>query len=141
MGAGRAFTTLRLARRGFRVRGIDFSEIVLEAARENVAEAGLADRIELEAGDLTQLSFADAEFERVLCWGVLMHVPDIDAAVSELSRVVAPGGRVIVNDANLASFDNVLLAVRDRLGGGHAERRQHAGRSRALADRLPQDRC
>ena len=133
-GCGPGFHSLRLARRGYRVTGIDFSEVVLEHARRTIADAGLADRISLQRGDLTQLDFPDGSFERVLCWGVLMHVPDIDAAVGELSRVLAPGGVLVVNDANRASFDNLLVALLDRSGRSSAKRK----RTRAGVERWQQ---
>ena len=115
---------MRLARHGFQVVGVDFAEVVLDAARENIRAAGLQESVELQRGDLTRLSFPTGSFRRVLCWGVLMHVPDLDAAVAELSRVLAPGGLLAVNDANLASLDNLAIAVRDRLRRSAPRRRR-----------------
>jgi len=46
--------------------------------------------------DLTDLPFADAAFDLVLCSHVLEHVPDDRAAMRELARVVRPGGLTIV---------------------------------------------
>jgi SAM-dependent methyltransferase len=44
------------------------------------------------AADVTQLDFADASFDSVLCSHVIEHVPDEAAAVRELRRVLRPGG-------------------------------------------------
>src|SRR3982751_5249939 len=46
-GCGTGYNAIRLARHGFDVVAGDFSEEVLSRARENVAEAGVADRVEL----------------------------------------------------------------------------------------------
>lgn len=124
VGCGPAFHSIRLARHGYRVKGLDLSEQVLETARHNIAEAGLSDRIEVSAGNLLELPMDDREVEYILCWGVLMHVPDVEAAVGELARVLRPGGRIMVSENNLSSWENLLLGVTDRLGSGNARRRR-----------------
>jgi SAM-dependent methyltransferase len=108
-GCGVGSHSIRLARRGFDVVGVDFSPSALETARGNVAAHGLADRIRLQREDLLALSFPDASFDAVLCWGVLMHVPDVERAIDELARVVRPGGRLVVSEANAASLHARLL--------------------------------
>ena len=45
--------------------------------------------------DLTRLTYADASFDLVLTSETLEHVPDLDAALGEIRRVLAPGGRHI----------------------------------------------
>lgn len=47
-------------------------------------------------GDLCRLPFPDASFDTVVCFHVLEHIITDVAAVSELARVVGPGGRAIV---------------------------------------------
>ncbi len=49
------------------------------------------------AGSVTSLPFADAEFHKVICSEVLEHIPDDDKAVSELNRVLKPGGVLAVS--------------------------------------------
>jgi SAM-dependent methyltransferase len=124
VGCGPAFHSLRLAKHGYRVKGLDLSEQVLETARRNVADAGLSDRIELSEGNLLDLPLGDREAEYILCWGVLMHVPDVETAVGELARVLRPGGRIMISENNLASWENLLLGMSDRLGAGTARRRR-----------------
>jgi ubiquinone/menaquinone biosynthesis C-methylase UbiE len=108
-GCGVGSHSIRLASRGFSVVGVDFSESALEAARENVRARGLAGRVRLQREDLLSLSFPDATFDYVLCWGVLMHVPDVERAIDELARVVRPGGTLVVSEANAASLHGRLL--------------------------------
>lgn len=59
---------------------------------------GLAPGAEDERGirheDLTQLSFGDAEFDAILTFDVLEHVPDYRSALRECVRVLKPGGRL-----------------------------------------------
>lgn len=103
-GCGSARHSMKLARRGYRVRAIDFSEHILQAAQENVKSNELSDRIVLQRDSLLDLSFATGSFDYALCWGVLMHVPEVDRAIAELARVLKPGGRLVVHEANQASL-------------------------------------
>lgn len=108
-GCGPGYHAMRLARRGYRVRAVDFSDSVLELAARNIATAGLEDRIELGREDLMALSFADASVRYALCWGVLMHIPDVALAVAELSRALAPGGTLVVAESNSRSLEGLAL--------------------------------
>ena len=117
-GCGVGSHSRRLASRGFRVVAVDFSESAVAAARENLAARGLSDRVRLERADLLHLPFADGAFEYALCWGVLMHVPDVERALDELARVVRPGGTLVLSETNASSWHARLLealnAVRRR---------------------------
>jgi ubiquinone/menaquinone biosynthesis C-methylase UbiE len=114
-GCGIGAHSVRLARRGFRVQAVDFSETVLDAARANVEAQGLADRIELQRGSLMDLSFPDGSFPYVLCWGVLMHIPDVERALNELARVVTPGGTLIISETNMHSLQSVAFRALKRV--------------------------
>ena len=68
--------------------GLDISAGMLEVAyRLNPA-------IEWRQGDATALPFEDASFDRVLCQYGLMFFPDRVKALSEMARVLVPGGRL-----------------------------------------------
>ncbi len=81
----------RLVDLGHSVSGFDLTPEMLERARVTVPEAAFA------VGDLRELAFADASFELVVCGLALSHLPSLDGAVGELSRVLVPGGRLIVS--------------------------------------------
>ncbi len=79
------------ARRPARAVGIDGSEAMLERAR-----AALPESAELIRADAAELPFADFEFEVATC-AYLLHLlepPRRAAVLSELARVLAPGGRL-----------------------------------------------
>jgi 2-polyprenyl-3-methyl-5-hydroxy-6-metoxy-1,4-benzoquinol methylase len=108
-GCGPARHSILLARNLWHVRAVDFSNAALELARRNVEEAGVSDRVELSRENLTKLSLPDDSQPYVLCWGVLMHIPDIAAAVSELSRVAERGGKIVVSELNMSSPESRAL--------------------------------
>jgi 2-polyprenyl-3-methyl-5-hydroxy-6-metoxy-1,4-benzoquinol methylase len=112
IGCGIAQHSIRLAKRGCNVVAADFSADRVEAAEENIQRQGFASQIsvcnqDLEAG----LSFSDASYDVVLCWGVLMHIPGLESAVRELARVTRPGGRILIYEANLFGVDAIATAV------------------------------
>ena len=107
-GCGVGAHTQRLARRGFRVTGVDLSAHVVSQARERAARAGVADRVTIERADLTELPFPDASFDGILAWGVLMHVPDVAGALDEITRVTRPGGRLVASEVNAHAPEAML---------------------------------
>ena len=108
-GCGPAVHALRLAERGFTVLGIDSSPAALRLARANVERAGYSDSISLRHGDLLQLPLPDESHKRVMCWGVLMHVPEVEEAIGELVRVTAIGGTIVISESNVSSLHGRLI--------------------------------
>ena len=91
---------------GAEVTAIDLSPRMVELAREG----GVAARV----ADVQDLPFADGEFDVAIAAWMLYHVPDLDRAVSELARVLRPGGRLVV--ATNSRFH--LLELRELVGSG-----------------------
>jgi ubiquinone/menaquinone biosynthesis C-methylase UbiE len=80
-------------RPGGTVTGVDVSELaVAEVNRRFADEPG----IEAVAGDVQALPFPDAAFQACRADRTLQHVERPDAALAELRRVLAPGGRLVV---------------------------------------------
>jgi ubiquinone/menaquinone biosynthesis C-methylase UbiE len=116
-GCGICDYSLRLAKHDFAITAVDFSASVLENARANVRAAGFEHKIQLQRENLLSLSFADGSFDRILCWGVLMHIPEVEQAMTELARVLKPGGTLVISESNVASFESRLLFRVKRLFG------------------------
>lgn len=108
-GCGSCAHSVRLARRGFKVHAVDFSESALNMAQQFVRAKGVHDRITLGRESLLELSFPDQSFDYVLCWGVLMHIPDVERAVAELARVLKPGGALVISEGNKSSLEAVFM--------------------------------
>jgi 2-polyprenyl-3-methyl-5-hydroxy-6-metoxy-1,4-benzoquinol methylase len=119
-GCGPGVHAIRAATYGARVRAVDLSETMLAHARARAQAAGVAERIEFSQADLTRLSLASGAYPFVFSWGVVIHVPDAEAALDHLARVVAPGGRLALQVSNEASLDFSLERLIRRLTGRRA---------------------
>jgi 2-polyprenyl-3-methyl-5-hydroxy-6-metoxy-1,4-benzoquinol methylase len=127
VGCGPGFHAMRLARRGYKVRAVDFSDAVLDVARENVRAAELEHLVDIEREDLIDLSYDDHSIDYALCWGVLMHVPKVERAIEQLSRIIAPGGHLIVHEGNVRSPEAIAILAAKRVTRSRGLRRTPAG--------------
>ena len=84
------------------VNGIDMEESQIELARA-AAAAGGHDNAVFHVGDVTSLPFEDNFFDVAHCHAVLMHVPNTDATLSEVKRVLKPGGIIASRETVVAS--------------------------------------
>lgn len=73
------------------VLGIDLAEQMVAAAERKATRLGLTN-ITFRQGDVTTLPFEDRSFDAVTSRFCLMFLPDIPKAVSEIARVLKPGG-------------------------------------------------
>ncbi|HET7019061.1 MAG TPA: class I SAM-dependent methyltransferase [Streptosporangiaceae bacterium] len=95
VASGTAGVAISLARRsGAKIVGVDLTEQMLRRGKSNVAQAGQAERISLVAGRGEQLPFPDASFDALTFTYLLRYVDDPQATLTELARVVKPGGRI-----------------------------------------------
>lgn len=101
IGCGTGALTLRAARRGARVKGIDIDAAMLEIARNRVGQGGLAGSVELVEMGVAELDAEDpARYDVVmsgLCFSEL-NDEEIAYALAEVRRVLRPGGLVLLAD-------------------------------------------
>ncbi len=95
------------------VTGIDFSEEMLEKAREKVRARGLRQIVDLRQMDARALDFPDNHFDIVTAMHVLSVVPEPEKVMTEIARVCKPGGQVVI--ANHFARDRGVLAMLERL--------------------------
>ncbi len=94
IGCGLGTDGVQFVKAGADYTGVDLTDAAIELARKRFELSGL--RGELRVSDAENLDFADESFDLVYSHGVLHHTPDIAHAVSEIHRVLKPGGRAIV---------------------------------------------
>ena len=94
-GSGRMLTLL--GKKAKRSVGLDLSHNMLNIARTNVTRAGL-EKVELRHGDIFATRLPTASADLVTVHQVLHYLVDPHAAVVEASRLVAPGGKILIVD-------------------------------------------
>lgn len=101
--------------------GIDFSEGMLDQAKQKAAEHRMG-HVELHRMDAGEMEFKDDSFDTVVAAYVVTAVPDYRKVVSEMIRVCRPGGRIIMlnhfaNDNKaIAAIEKVLSPLTKHLG-------------------------
>jgi SAM-dependent methyltransferase len=91
LACGQGVVARRLAERGASVLGVDVSEKLLDLARRYERDEPRG--IEYERGDARTLdAVPDGAFDGVVCNMSLMDIPDLDATLGTVSRVLRPGG-------------------------------------------------
>jgi SAM-dependent methyltransferase len=85
-----------VARSGCTAVGIDPIDRNLERARAAVAVADLDQRIEIRRGVMEQIEEADSSVDVVWCRDVLEVIPELRAGLSEVTRVLKPGGSAVI---------------------------------------------
>lgn len=106
LGCGSGAVVARLRKCGVDVVGVDYAEAMVDVARETY---GLGDKV--RRMDATDLQFESNSFDVVLANGVLHHLTvqeQLDGALSEVHRILRPGGRLCCFDRN-GSFASAAL--------------------------------
>ena len=85
-GNGRFLTSMRTL--GWDVQGVEFSETGMKACRMS--------ELLVHHGDLASARFSDGGFELVTVGHVIEHVPEPRPFMAELTRILRPGGRLVV---------------------------------------------
>lgn len=80
------------------VIGIDVTEVRIKSGTGYVAQHGLSQLIQLQLGDATAMTFADASFDRVISVECAFHFDTRRDFLREAARVLAPGGTLALSD-------------------------------------------
>jgi ubiquinone/menaquinone biosynthesis C-methylase UbiE len=78
--------------------GLDASEAMVAKACENMDTVGLSHCIEVRQGNASRLEFPDGSFDTVVSTASIHHWKDPTAALSEVHRVLRPGGLALLYD-------------------------------------------
>lgn len=97
IGTGTGDLLTKLAARAAKVIGVDHSPAMLEEAKQRLAASG-ANGVELRLGDMTHLPLSDASVGCAVANMVLHHAADPRSVLTEISRVLQPGGTLLLAD-------------------------------------------
>lgn len=116
-GCGQGHYAVELVKRfGSPVAALDPVESSIASARQTAAENNCGDRISVHKGEMEALPFADGHFALVWCRSVIVHLPDLLPVFQECSRVLRPGGWMMLQTGyaapHLTSHERETLCAR-----------------------------
>lgn len=121
-----------LRERSFRVTGMEYAPGMISFAQHRFAgDSGVV----FSLGDMEKLPFATHSFDNVICLGVLEYLPNYDKSLSEIYRVLHPGGLAIFSIPNRRSPFYVLEGIAEKHVRPWA--RKLVGRTAAKSDSVP----
>ncbi|MEM1057401.1 MAG: class I SAM-dependent methyltransferase [Bacteroidota bacterium] len=128
VGTGRGRHARVLARRGYRVTGLDLSPRAVETARRRAEAAGLADRTAFVTGDMREVQFRET-FDGVVnlfsSFGYFEDEADHGRAVRAMAAALRPGGWLVQDLLNPAHLEQHLVPEDEReVGGVHVRQRR-----------------
>ena len=96
LACGRGGAGLWLAQRsGSSLLGFDLSEIAIEDARKRIPDFGMEGRAKFEPQDIRAIPAKTGEYDFAMCIDSLFIIPDKDAVLAEIFRVLKPGGQFV----------------------------------------------
>lgn len=122
-----------LARRGALYHGADIAAGPVAMMRDRLRWLGHPDDGSVLQASALDLPWEDATFDTVVSIGCLHHTGDLPQAVSEVHRVLAPGGTAFVMLYNAHSFRQLIVVPRERLRALRS-RKSSGERVRAMYD-------
>jgi len=99
LGCGTGWYLKNIAEYGYRMTGIDNSKVVVEEARHN----NQGNTAVIKSGDILNLEFDASSFDFAYCINSLHHLKDnteLDHALSEMHKILKPGGLLIIHELN-----------------------------------------
>lgn len=93
IGCGPGQYSIYFHKRGFNVKGVDFSENMVSIAKK------LCDKVEFEIQDMRNLNFEDSFFDALWVCSSFVHIPkkDVTPVLNEFKRILKPDGVLFIN--------------------------------------------
>lgn len=123
-----------------KITGIDIAEKMLEIGREKVKQKGLSDKIELMEADSENLPFPENTYDLATSAFGVRNFENLNKGLSEIHRVLKPGGRVLILEASEPSnmpFKKLYKAYMSKIcpaiGGAFSENKAYDYLNRSVA--------
>ena len=105
IGCGAGFVLSVLKKKGFRVSGVDLSPRAAEVANIDYG-------VDVQVGDLKNMSFSEKEFDVVLLLHTLEHLANPRVILKQIKRILADQGRLVLQVPNIESIQFKLFGTR-----------------------------
>lgn len=117
LGCGPGAMSVPLAVAGRSVVAFDLAPRMVEEARRLIERLAPGARAEFCVGDAQALPFDAARFDVVVTTGVLEYIPDVERALSEVARVLRPGGVLVASVSLPRTLERTVVGAIGRLRG------------------------
>ena len=107
VGCGAGITVKEVANKGYEILRMDYSYNMVKKAKATCNTNTKLDTNFLQ-GDIESLPFKDSVFDTVLCLGVITYLKSEQKALHEMSRILKPGGTMILSILNKFSLGKCL---------------------------------
>lgn len=142
IGAGTGFLSEALLMKGAKVISVDHSEEMIHQLRQKFYRNN---NIDIRAGSDTSLPILNSSVNFVFANMFLHHVEDPQSAISEMARILKPGGKIILTDLDEHNYDFLVKEQFDRWMGFKRENIQQwfeqSGLTNILVDCANADCC
>ena len=99
IATGPGYFCIELSKLGnFKITGLDISNDLVKIARTNAEQAGV--KVDFLQGNASSIQFPDMSFDFVFCSWAIKNFMEPQKALSEMYRVLKPGGTVLIIDLN-----------------------------------------
>lgn len=115
IGVGPGKLLIRMAKKGFRVTGIELRKGMAYEARKRVKNAGF--EVDILHQSIYHLPFKDESFDAIVLTFVLAEIADLDKAIMEMERVLKRSGKVIIIAGGLPKDKNIIAKLLFKLIG------------------------
>ena len=113
IGTGTGYTTLALAKAGYKFVSIDNDKEALKTAALNLAYANALSDVEFYIMDGKFMDFENGSFRNIVCMNLFHHVDKVNKMLSEIDRVLCANGRIILADFNKRGMEVVETVHRE----------------------------
>ena len=121
-GCGYGVYSFMMAERKHHITCIDISAERIRAVKQRISEyPPFASAISAERGTLTDLPYKDHQFDLIICSEVLEHMEEDVKAVSELVRVLAPGGYLVLTTPTDSERNQRVYPLFDHVRPGYSD--------------------
>nr|CBH40058.1 conserved hypothetical protein, SAM-dependent methyltransferase type 11 family [uncultured archaeon] len=138
VGTGPGDIAIYLAEMEHDVTGIDFSDEMLKRAKGRVKNSNL--QVKFDICDAEDLYFEDESFDAVICRHLLWTLPNPGKALREWTRVVKPGGKIVVIDGKWRSsspIDRMRRLIRSLVFLVYEQRKPPKSYKKEINGKLP----
>ncbi|MDR1537516.1 MAG: class I SAM-dependent methyltransferase [Clostridiales bacterium] len=95
---GPGYLSIELARRGFKVTGVELSQDFVEIEKSNAKEANAT--VDFKQGNASDLPLQDGQFDSIICSDPFKNFKEPLTALNEMYRVLKPNGTALIIDMN-----------------------------------------